>query len=99
MIYIHVQCVYCCVYECFRIGAGDLLASYEWELQCSKKADQRRLRQVHTNILYPSHYYLCVCVCVCGEGAEYRGGARGLPGTRSSPWQPPTVSLHPSLPP
>ena len=25
---------------------GDLLASYEWELPCSKKADQRRLRQV-----------------------------------------------------
>ena len=27
---------------------GDLLASYEWELPCSKKADQRRLRQVCT---------------------------------------------------
>ena len=32
---------------CLCSSAGDLLASYEWELPCSKKADQRRLRQVY----------------------------------------------------
>ena len=63
------------------LTSGDLLASYHWELPCSKKADQRRLRQVlmlmlciedaciyiYMNLLTCISMWECsnYCLCVC----------------------------------
>ena len=95
--YLHVH-VHVCVCVCVCI-AGDLLVSYEWELQCSKRADQRRLRQVHVHVcttctcMYYMNIRACIHVLMRDEKEGRRRSKQGQKNNKAKQHSPPKLCL------